>query len=121
MPGAHEVPVAVPQPGQHRGGVVHLSAGHLRRAPGRARIADLLPVQHHNSRPDRLAQPGNEQVSLDSVHGYLRIAGAGGLRDGLGRRAFVMMEPKWRPVHAKSQLSLLSHAGVQRWPFPPGI
>ena len=65
---AHEVSVAVPQPGHDR----HGPAGRRPRGVGRpgcrARVADLLAVQHDDAVPHGLPAAGNEQVGSDPFH-----------------------------------------------------
>jgi hypothetical protein len=65
---ADQVPVAVPQPGQHgrRSGAGRL--GHRRGVGGRARVGDRRPVPRHDPVPDRLTVTRDHQVGLDPFH-----------------------------------------------------
>ncbi len=84
---AEEVPVAVPQPGQDGRGPVPPGLRRLRCAPGRPRVADLVPVEHDHTVAHRLPTARNEQVSLDPVHAFLP------LRSGTDGGAFDIMGP----------------------------
>ncbi len=65
---AHEMPVAVPEPGQDGHGPVPGGVRRLRRVGGRPRVTDPVAVEHDHPVADGLTTARNEQVSLDPVH-----------------------------------------------------